>query len=804
MAKKNRSLVSKITFFTIILAIILFTISLFYVAYNARDYVREEQYKNIAAQLRTTAEVLERSFSETATDLIFFAKGSSLDYMVNHSKDDVLYQVEKKRLANAFQSKMLLAGRYDQLRYINQLGMEEVRVNYLNGLTGIVSEDELQDKSHAAYVGVSSSLKEGSIQATNVSLNREGENNKIVKPFIPIIRYITPVFNKQKEFKGSLVANIYFNQLLQGAFVPFDKNINFSVIDQDGFYLVHENESKRWGSETDLNTQENFFIDSPDLKNSFNNQFGVFERGDGNIIFHKVFYGGDNQYFMLISESLHDDSIISFLSIFQDNVFILFSAALLVLISFIFSIRYFLKPLGVLTVHAKAISEGDFNNTLSTVSNDEIGILAETLNSVSKNLKISYSQLESNLAKNNISLNQKVNELEQAKKAMINVLDDVEKSRKKAEVQEEKTKAILANIGDGLIVYNKQGEITMVNRFFKKRFDISDIKDVLGKKLIDILNVYDKDKNILDEAGCKKRRMYILEPSPTGEYTPQLFFYQKDGLDSFPVSVTISPIFSDDELIGFVEVFRDITQEMLIDKAKTEFVSLASHQLRTPLTAIRWYVEMLINGDAGDNTELQLEYLGEIETGSLRMIDLVNSLLNVSRVELGNFAIDSRKVNLMENILQITKEFEHTIQSKGIDFVLDIERAPHTYVGDTRLLQMIFQNLLSNAFKYTEKGTVSFVVYQKEDMLKIEVADTGYGIPVHQQDKIFSKLFRADNAKAQDATGTGLGLYIIKAIVEESNGEIWFDSVEGEGTTFHISLPISGMKTRKGSKPLEI
>ena len=277
----------------------------------------------------------------------------------------------------------------------------------------------------------------------------------------------------------------------------------------------------------------------------------------------------------------------------------------------------------------------------------------------------------------------------------------------------------------------------------------------------------------------------------------------------------MSPIILNNEVIGAVEVFRDVTNEREIDKAKSEFVSLASHQLRTPLSTINWYAEILLEGDAGTLTEDQKKYLQEIYTGNQRMVALVNALLNVSRIELGTFTVQPTDTDMKKLIQDVASEQEPQIKERNINFSCKLsDTIPHMQV-DAELMWMVFQNLLSNAIKYTPPGgSVTFSMSTKdpgdkldgkaikEKSLCVSVEDTGYGIPESQKDKIFTKLFRADNVKEKDAEGTGLGLYIVRSIVEHSGGEIWFESKQDEGTTFYVLLPMTGMKERKGTKAL--
>jgi len=241
-----------------------------------------------------------------------------------------------------------------------------------------------------------------------------------------------------------------------------------------------------------------------------------------------------------------------------------------------------------------------------------------------------------------------------------------------------------------------------------------------------------------------------------------------------------------------------------INLAKDEFVSIASHQLRTPLTALKGYTGMLLDGDVGSINEKQREYLSEIKNANDRMIKLITSLLNVSRVDLGVFTVDPELINFEEISQSVLKELESSIKDKKLHIKTNFEKNIPLLSADPKIVRMVFQNLLSNAVKYTPpEGSISLNIKKEYPDLVISVKDTGYGIPEAVKLKIFTKLFRSDNARIKDPNGTGLGLYIIKATIEQTGGKIWFDSKENKGSTFYVSIPLDGMKKKEGFKRLE-
>lgn len=272
---------------------------------------------------------------------------------------------------------------------------------------------------------------------------------------------------------------------------------------------------------------------------------------------------------------------------------------------------------------------------------------------------------------------------------------------------------------------------------------------------------------------------------------------RKDGR-AYIADLRITPILDHfGEIKFFVGIERDITKAKEVDRAKTEFVSLASHQLRSPLTIIRWYAEALISKP--DNLdEKQIRYLKEILTGDMRMIDLVEALLNVSRIEMHGLSVNVESTDFRALIQNALQNYDLQIKLKK----LKISYEPPTVIPilnlDRKLMGIVVENLLSNAIKYTpEGGGISLSLSLQDNSLAFSISDTGFGIPKDQQSKIFTKFFRGDNAQKTDPNGNGLGLYITKSIVDIAHGRIWFESEEGKGTTFYVALPLIGMTPKE-------
>lgn len=401
-----------------------------------------------------------------------------------------------------------------------------------------------------------------------------------------------------------------------------------------------------------------------------------------------------------------------------------------------------------------------------------------------------------------VAIEHDITERVEAEDQVRKVLNDMQEQAQNLIIAKSKNDAILTGIGDGVVTTNQDGVITFANQSSLDMLGYQ-IDEVLGKSVVDVLKISDENG---EDIPVGHRPM--IKAITTGEKAAvplgTTYYYQRKDGSRFPAGITVSPFLFNEKIIGTIEVFRDITVEKDVDKAKTEFVSLASHQLRTPLTSIGWYAEMLLSGDAGKLNKQQKDYLNEVDHGNKRMVKLVNSLLNISRIELGTFSVEPELTDLKVVVDDVIDELKTVISENKIKVKFVYGEDIKKILVDPRLIRIVYQNLLTNSLKYAPVGgSVKLEIKTDGDKILNSVTDNGCGIPSSQQSNIFQKLFRADNAKAKDAEGTGLGLYIVKSIIEQSSGgKIWFESVENKGTTFFFTLPKKGMLPKKGSRPL--
>ncbi|MFA5163295.1 MAG: ATP-binding protein [Patescibacteria group bacterium] len=639
-----------------------------------------------------------------------------------------------------------------------------------------------------------------------------------VTSLLPGYYFSAPVFGSQNELLGVLVMKMKIepiHEILQDEIIS--KNGHIMLTDKDGIILFSDRPERTYQSlgKIDQATMArikeekkflNFEIEalpydpayeiikSPLLEPKMVNFFDTADNEKETLTIFRLAH----LPLFLVLESDSEGLMISAFQIAGMFSLLIILIVILTDIFLIVIIKKNLWPLNKLKDMANEISLGNLNIKNSINTDDEFEELGEIMAKMSEELKNYYSDLENSILERTKELGEKNAQLENTKKAILNILSDVEAEKNKSlnlANDLEKFKLAMDNASDYMIISDANERVVYANKGMEKITGYK-IKEVLGKKIEELwrLPLAPELKQKMDEALCVHKKPFVGE----------LKNHRKNG-ELYDSYVTISPVLNKNKEVEFlISVARDITQEKNIDRAKTEFVSLASHQLRTPLSSINWYAEMLLDGDAGKLNKEQKNFVEAIYKGNQRMVELVNALLNVSRIELGTFAVEPVPTDFKAVAQSVLEELKPMISNKKLKIEFTSDSKLGLIPADPKLIRIVFQNLLSNAAKYTpDKGLIKIKIYPEGQNLMISVQDNGYGIPKEQQAKIFDKLFRADNVKEKDTEGTGLGLYIVKSIIEGSQGNVRFESEEDKGTTFFVSLPLKGMIKKTGTKTID-
>lgn len=358
--------------------------------------------------------------------------------------------------------------------------------------------------------------------------------------------------------------------------------------------------------------------------------------------------------------------------------------------------------------------------------------------------------------------------------------------------------ALFLSIGQGVIATDEEAKIIRVNQA---------ALDILGCRKSELIGAWFPKKIVAvheDNSLVEIVNRPIAKALLSGQTITEHTYYKLKDDSRIPVAVTVSPILLRGRPIGAIEIFRDTSLELESDRMKTDFISVASHQLRTPLAAINTYSHMLSDGYVGELNEDQNSFMKIILSAVARMNELISTLLNITRIEAGSITVESAPTRVQTIAEELIAEFRLPAADKNIILKLQCGKNLPIINSDSLLIREIFSNLLSNAIKYTpDGGSVSVAVRIKGSKILFTATDTGYGIPANAQPLIFTKFFRADNILKTEVSGTGLGLYLIKVLADNLNGEVWFESKENKGSSFYFSLPIKGSPAKTGNFRLE-
>jgi PAS domain S-box-containing protein len=475
-----------------------------------------------------------------------------------------------------------------------------------------------------------------------------------------------------------------------------------------------------------------------------------------------------------VNAALLAQSEINFNNILTQTILIFVLITVFVVFFSIILARNFIYPIRKLIRGTEELKKGKFNSRITLNTGDEFELLALSFNGMASNL------------------NQKVEDLERSEKATLKAFADLSGVERNLEKEHRKTASIIANFVDPIIVIDKDDRISFINPAAKEILGFIDAD--LGVKISKNNNYSMENFRQLIKTNYSLKP---IGPAKQQNKNEEEVVIKKEGQELTYKIVTAQVVSDKKEDMGVMKIFYDLTREKMIDKMKNEFISIAAHQLRTPLSAIKWAIKMILDGDVGKLNDEQKSLLSQGYISNERIIVLVNDMLNVSRIEEGRFGYSFTQDKFDEALDIVVKSLANQTEKKKIRLELSLPPDLPLVYMDKQKMVLVLQNILENAVKYTpENGKIEIKVMNKINDLEISVKDNGVGIPQKDQAKLFSKFFRATNAMRLQAEGSGLGLFIVKNIIEKHGGTIICKSEEGRGTEFIFTLPLDSQEKK--------
>lgn len=422
----------------------------------------------------------------------------------------------------------------------------------------------------------------------------------------------------------------------------------------------------------------------------------------------------------------------------RDILFLWIAALIIVTLFGLVQTRRIVKSIEEITAFSKEVSVGNFNRPLNLKEKDELRELGKNISHMAQELQTRLSQ---------------------------------------SEEEKYKMEAILRNMSDGLMLTDTKGRILLCNSAVKNFFAIE--SDIEGQALIENLRNEDLVKTISKVVESGEALSHEIEVTQPKE---------------FYLMTTATPFYSVKEKIsGVVLTFHDITRLKQLEEVRKDFVANVSHEIKTPITAIKGFAETLLEG-AIDDRENAYKFLETIKNHSERLNSLVSDLLTLSRIELGDIKIEKTAVNLEDVVESVFATLKDKARNKGLYLEKQI---PHDFpkvMADRNNLIQILLNLVDNGIKFTEEGGVTVKVQSEvlkvktgeKDFIEISIEDTGIGIPIKSLPRLGERFYRVDKARSRDLGGTGLGLAIVKHLVKAHRWDMEIQSTPGKGTTATI------------------
>ncbi|MDQ7825267.1 MAG: ATP-binding protein [Candidatus Eremiobacteraeota bacterium] len=767
---------------------------------NRRHLIFSEKYK-VASIISLHNVMCTKMLNSSGDSLIFLSQEASLPRLLSGSAKAGDREAEVAVLSRLLTEQMRLrAEKFSRLSLLDGEGRELFRImkdpalgSYHQSLQSPVSygDDPLVQRAIALQVGHIKGDPSSAFPSSAVITGTVFDGASCIV-------LLTPFYTPSGNYRGGLIA------VLDSSFIKTSllyKHRNEMIQNFNEFtYLATDDGSVLTSTDPSFAGSGKSSPEAMNVKRLFSKadfdaitgkyQESKFDKGEWVWSFDTVFPaipamyerpGGKVRASLKTIVRVKYDDLFKVLKWHHNIIAILLGASTIMsLLSGVYLTRKFLIPINIIMKGTEEVSGGNLDYEITIRSDDEFEALANRFNSMTRSLKEIYANIEQKVV-------ERTEELAQANRLLGDAKEQTARDKERIE-------AVLNSTKEGILMVDREGSLILSNRACLEHFSLSLAPEGQGKpwNLKDLITPaeifqdparYSSDMAALVEHMDEVRSGHFIRLKP---------FLQIVEWFSAPV------VHSTGSVLGRIIALRDITREKEVERMKDEFVSIVSHELRTPMTSISGSLSLVLDGTVGEINEDQKELLDIAKNNTTRLIRLINDILDISKIESGKIRMKKEPVDINKVVEDSVGGIGGFAENYGVKLSSDLGEDIPSFAADRDRLIQVVTNLLSNSIKFSPRGgTVFTKTWSGEGKVFVSVRDEGTGIPKDYHEKIFEKFQQVDSSTVREKGGTGLGLPICRAIIQEHGGSLWVESEPDKGSTFTFFVPLAGEASDK-------